>query len=60
MPEDIAKRNKRQENWRKENKDRLNFLMPKGYKDKIKAAADADGISAAEWIRQAIDAKLND
>ena len=42
----------------KNNKDRINFVMPKGYKDKIEEAATAAGISKAEWIRQAIEEKL--
>lgn len=44
----------------RDNKDRINFLMPKGYKARIKTAADAAGISAAEWIRQAIDSKFRE
>lgn len=39
--------------------DRLNFVMPKGTKEKIQAAANREGISNAEWIRQAIFEKLN-
>lgn len=43
----------------KNNYDRLNFTMPKGYKDKIKNAAIDKGISAAEFVRQAIDNYIN-
>lgn len=39
--------------------DRINFVMPKGRKDEIKEAAEAQGISASEWINTAIEAKLN-
>lgn len=38
--------------------DRINFVMPKGRKDEIKEAAEAQGISASEWINKAIEAKL--
>lgn len=39
--------------------DRINFVMPKGRKEEIKKCADADGVSAAEWINQAIVAKMS-
>lgn len=42
----------------KNNYDRLNFLMPKGTKEQIQAAADLEGISSSEWVRQAILDKL--
>ena len=44
--------------YKKLNYDRLNFVMPKGTKEKIQAAASREGISNAEWIRQAIAEKL--
>lgn len=58
MPIDTAKRNKRQYGWQKENADRINFLMPKGYKAVIKAAAEENGMRPSEFIRAAIDDKL--
>jgi predicted DNA-binding protein len=58
MPVDIEKRNKRQYQWQKENTDRINFTMPKGTKEEIKAAADRLGITPAEFIRQAINEKM--
>lgn len=42
----------------KEHKERINFLMEKGTKERIKAAADYAGISASELIRLAIEEKL--
>ena len=42
----------------KENKDRINFVMPKGRKNDIKAYAQSAGISATEWINQAILEKM--
>lgn len=39
--------------------DRVNLTMPKGKKEKIKAAADAAGMSVNEYINSAIDAFMN-
>lgn len=58
MPVNIEKRNTRQNTWQKENKDRINFLMEKGTKERIKAAADQAGQSPSEFIREAIEEKL--
>ena len=58
MAVNIEKRNTRQNTWQKENKDRINFLMDKGTKDRINAAAETAGITASEFIRQAINEKL--
>lgn len=43
----------------RDHKDRLNFVMPKGTKERIQQAAAAAGLSAAEWIREAITEKLS-
>lgn len=56
--EQIKKRNIRQYNWQKENTDRINFTMPKGTKEEIKAYARSKGISASEWINEAIREKM--
>lgn len=58
MPVDTVKRNKRQYDWQKENTDRLNFTMPKGTKEKIKTAAEKIGVSSSEFIREAIQEKI--
>ena len=58
MPENIQKRNTRQNAWQKENKDRINFLMDKGTKDRIKLAADKAGQTSSEFIREAIEERL--
>lgn len=55
---DKEKRNARQKRYQ-DTKDRINFVMDKGTKEKITTAAALDGISAAEWLRQAIQEKLN-
>lgn len=54
---DKEKRNARQKRYT-DTKDRINFVMEKGTKDRINAAAASQGISAAEFIRQAIEEKL--
>lgn len=38
--------------------DRINFVMPKGTKEKIEAAATAAGISKSEWLRKVIEDNL--
>lgn len=58
MSVNIEKRNTRQNAWQKENKDRINFLMEKGTKDRIKAAAEKIGATPSELIREAITEKL--
>lgn len=58
MAEDIKKRNARQQAWQKENRDKFNLTTPKGRKAQIQEAAAAAGISATEWINQAITEKM--
>ena len=43
----------------KKNKDRINFLMEKGTKDRIRSAADKKGQTSSEFIREAIENALN-
>ena len=50
----------RQQNaWANNERDRINFLMPKGTKQRIKEAAGKLGITASEFVRQAIEEKLS-
>lgn len=58
MPENIKKRNARQNTWQKENKDKFNLLLPKGRKAEIQEVAKNKGMSATEWINEAICEKL--
>lgn len=46
---------KKQSEWKKNNKDRINFEIPKGYKEKIKAAAGNKSLNMyiLECIEQA-------
>jgi uncharacterized protein (DUF1778 family) len=54
---DKEKRNARQARYMK-NKERINFVMTPETKKEVNAAAASAGISAAEFIRQAIEEKL--
>ena len=56
--EQIKRRNDRQYLWQKENTDRINFTMPKGKKAQIKEIAYSKGMSASEWINEAIQEKI--
>lgn len=58
MAEDKQKKNKRDQKWKDENRDRINLLFTKGTKEKIRAAAAAAGLSMAQWVQSAIDEKL--
>lgn len=58
MPVNIEKRNIRQNAWQKENKDRINFLMDKGTKDRINLAAEKEGTTASEFVRRSIEERL--
>ena len=59
MTIDTKKRNDRQYKWQVDNIDRINAVLPKGMKEEINRAAKDQGISASEFIRQAIRAKLD-
>jgi predicted DNA binding CopG/RHH family protein len=50
-------RNKRQQRW-VEKQDRINFVMPKGTKERIEQAAQEAGISKSEWLRKVIEESL--
>lgn len=41
------------------NYDRINILVSKGYKEKVKNAADAAGVSLSAYIVGAIDEKIS-
>ena len=56
--EQKRKRNERQYNWQKENTDRINFTMPKGMKEELKEYARRKGMSAGEWLNEAIKEKM--
>lgn len=56
---DIEKRNKRQYEWQKKSKERINILFDPGTKERIKAAADKLHINTSDFIRQAINEKID-
>lgn len=58
MPEDKQKRNRRQQKWTDENRDRINLLFTRGIKNRVQAAADRAGVSKSVWIEAAINEKL--
>ena len=60
MAVDVQKRNKRQYQWQKETSDRINFIMPKGYKTLINETAKSMDMNASGVIRAAIETKLTD
>ena len=44
--------------WQQENKERINLVVPKGYKDTVKKAADAASESVNGYIKKAIDERM--
>lgn len=59
MGEDLAKRNKRLAEWKKENKEMIQFMFEKGTKARIEAACAVLNVSKSEFARQAIEEKLS-
>lgn len=58
MAVDTKKRNTRQQTWINENKERINLIFEKGTKERLKEAAAASNITISEYVRQAINEKL--
>lgn len=50
MAVDKEKQSKRQNDWVRNNKDRIELLVPKGMKAEWKAQADAEELTLAQWI----------
>lgn len=59
MEEEKFNQIKYQNEFIKQKYDRVNLTVPKGKKDKIKAAAKAAGQSVNEYINSAIDSYMN-
>ena len=59
MAEDIAKRNKRLQEWKKENREMIQFMFEKGTKARIEKACEVLGVSKSEFARQAINEKID-
>lgn len=56
---DKTKAWKHNNEYQKEVFDRITFVAPKGTKDEIKTIATSLGLSIGEFIRQAIDEKID-
>lgn len=50
--------NKYQDEYKKNNYDRLTLLLPKMSKDKIRTIAEKQGLSINAWINKAIQEKI--
>lgn len=57
MAVDIEKRNKRQYEWAKDNKERLNVMLEKGTSRRIDSVLEA-GETRSSFIREAIEKEL--
>lgn len=44
--------------WQAKNRERINMVVPKGYKEIVKTAADSAGESVNHYIKKAIDERM--
>ena len=44
--------------WQAENRERINMIVPKGYKEKIKTVAQKTGESVNGYIKKAVDERM--
>lgn len=44
--------------WQAENRERINMVVPKGYKEKIKTVAQKTGESVNGYIKKAVDERM--
>lgn len=58
MAVDTQKRNTRQNEWNRQNIERISLVFQKGTKSRIDNACKVLGISKSEFARQAIEEKL--
>ena len=54
MAVDKDKQFTRQNQWTRENRDRIELQVPKGTKDLWKAKAEAEGLTLTEWITKKV------
>lgn len=45
--------------WTAEHADRITLQGPRGFKARIKAAADAEGVSMNQFIRAAVESRIS-
>lgn len=50
---------KYQNTYNRDNYDRVVALLPKGQRERLKQLAAESGVSLGQWIRDAIEEKLN-
>lgn len=58
MTEDKKKRNKRQQDWQNQSRDRVNMIFSKGFKDRVQEAAAAVGLSVSRYVETAVNEKI--
>lgn len=46
--------------WNKENYDRVALIIPKGQKGVWQAAAEAEGVSLNQFIKEAVETKIKE
>jgi len=44
--------------WQAENRERINMVVPKGYKEKVKSIARKTGESLNGYIKKAVDERM--
>ncbi|MCH1971630.1 hypothetical protein MCI89_04615 [Muricomes sp. OA1] len=44
--------------WQSENRERINLVVPKGYKEAVRQHADMTGESVNGYIKKAIDERM--
>ena len=58
MAKYTAAQNRASQKYQKNNYERIALSLPKGNKEKMKAAADAAGESLTEYIRKAVQMRM--
>lgn len=56
--QDVKEKNKKHHQWQKENRERINILLPKGTKERLTMAAEKHNIGLSEYMRRALEAAL--
>lgn len=58
MTLDLKKRNATIQRWQNENRDRINMIFTKGFKERVQAAAAAVGLSVSQYVEQAVNERI--
>ena len=59
MAIDTSKRNKKMQEWKTENRDRINLLFTKGFKERLQAAAAGVGESMSSYVEKAVNYRID-